>query len=107
MLFEYDLMEAKYNIFDKNIVGLWLPYLPLVINSASSLQKGIRIFNTLERDLNQNPPSACGECSSRIGLVGNPSDGYFGNVISVECNRFKTTVSLVQSSSLTVLPHPM
>lgn len=40
-------------------------------------------------------------------MIGNPSDGYYGNTISITLDNFKTTVTLVKSQQLQVLPHPM
>lgn len=86
---------------------MWLPYLPLAVQNGSSLSKGIRIYNNESRDLSVNPSSVIGKCQSRIGLIGNPSDGYFGNTVSITLDNFYTTVTLVKSSKLHVLPHPM
>ena len=104
------LLDVQYtfiNLFDPNIYGLWLPYLPLQVSNAASLQKGVTLYNSPERDLLSNPSSALGKCYSRIGIIGNPSDGYFGNTISLTVENFFTTVSLVKSTQLSIVPHPM
>lgn len=41
---------------------------------------------------------------SRAGLVGNPSDGYFGKTISFLIRNFKVTVSLWESPHFEILP---
>lgn len=41
---------------------------------------------------------------ARAGLVGNPSDGYYGKTISFVIRNFKTTVRLWESPRLEVLP---
>lgn len=95
------------NLFTDSTFGLWVPYLPLAILSASSLQKGIRLFNDPERDLSFNPSSVTGRCYSRIGLIGNPSDGYYGNTISIAVENYFTEVSLLKTASLRIIPHPV
>ena len=41
---------------------------------------------------------------ARAGLVGNPSDGYFGKTISFVIRNFKATVRLWESPNLEILP---
>jgi len=41
---------------------------------------------------------------ARAGLVGNPSDGYFGKTISFIIHNFKTTVRLWESPHFEILP---
>jgi glucuronokinase len=42
---------------------------------------------------------------ARAGLLGNPSDGYFGKTISIAVTNFRATVSLTESSQLHIEPH--
>lgn len=41
---------------------------------------------------------------ARAGLIGNPSDGYFGKTISFLIRNFSATVTLYESPRLTILP---
>ncbi|MFA7235955.1 MAG: hypothetical protein WC058_03740 [Phycisphaeraceae bacterium] len=41
---------------------------------------------------------------ARVGLIGNPSDGYFGKTISVIVGNFQARVTLFESPRLTILP---
>src|SRR5829696_1691258 len=41
---------------------------------------------------------------ARAGLVGNPSDGYFGKTISFAIRNFKATVHLWESPHFEILP---
>src|SRR4051794_16821483 len=41
---------------------------------------------------------------ARAGLVGNPSDGYFGKTISFIIRNFKATVRLWESPHFEILP---
>ncbi len=44
--------------------------------------------------------------SARAGLLGNPSDGYFGKTISVSVKNFGAHVTLYQSPELRIEPQP-
>src|SRR5215217_3036040 len=41
---------------------------------------------------------------ARAGLVGNPSDGYFGKTISFSIRNFKATVKLWESPHFEIVP---
>lgn len=41
---------------------------------------------------------------ARAGLVGNPSDGYFGKTISVTVRNFSAKVTLIESPELVIVP---
>lgn len=43
---------------------------------------------------------------ARAGLLGNPSDGFFGKTISVSVRNFGTSVSLYESPELHIEPQP-
>jgi glucuronokinase len=44
---------------------------------------------------------------ARIGFLGNPSDGYYGNTIALAIANFKATVTLEPSDTLVIRPHPV
>jgi hypothetical protein len=44
---------------------------------------------------------------ARVGLLGNPSDGYFGKTLAFSVSNFVATVTLEPSESLVILPHPV
>ncbi|CAK9265357.1 unnamed protein product [Sphagnum jensenii] len=44
---------------------------------------------------------------ARVGLLGNPSDGYFGKTLAFSASNFAATVTLEPSESLVILPHPV
>lgn len=46
------------------------------------------------------------EVHARAGLLGNPSDGYFGKTISCLVGNFKARVTLEESDYLRLQPHP-
>jgi len=41
---------------------------------------------------------------ARAGLIGNPSDGYFGKTISIILRNYSATVTLEESAQLTIVP---
>ncbi|GBG68919.1 hypothetical protein CBR_g3618 [Chara braunii] len=43
---------------------------------------------------------------ARVGLLGNPSDGYYGKTISFSLKNFAATVTLTPSETLRIVPHP-
>lgn len=43
---------------------------------------------------------------ARVGLLGNPSDVYYGRTISVSLANFWASVRLVPSDDLVIVPHP-
>ncbi len=45
------------------------------------------------------------QAHARAGLIGNPSDGYFGKTISVIVRNFAAHVTLFESPRLAILPH--
>jgi len=45
-----------------------------------------------------------GIAHARAGLIGNPSDGYFGKTISIIIRNFKTTVRLWESPHFEIIP---
>jgi len=45
-----------------------------------------------------------GKAYARAGLIGNPSDGYFGKTISIILRNYEASVSCYESPRLTILP---
>lgn len=46
-------------------------------------------------------------CYARAGLVGNPSDGFYGKTVSLTLANFWADVTLTQSEKLRLKPHPL
>ncbi|KAM9801194.1 glucuronokinase with putative uridyl pyrophosphorylase [Neosynchiropus ocellatus] len=44
---------------------------------------------------------------ARVGLMGNPSDGFNGKTIAMSISNFWAEVTLVESQSLVLVPHPL
>jgi len=43
---------------------------------------------------------------ARAGLLGNPSDGYFGKAIGIGVRNFKATVTIQESPELRIQSNP-
>jgi glucuronokinase len=52
------------------------------------------------------PPTVEGQAFARAGLLGNPSDGYFGRTLAVVLRNFHATVTLEESAELRIEPDP-
>ena len=44
---------------------------------------------------------------NRVGLVGNPSDGFYGKTISLSISNFWAEVTMEESELLRLKPHPL
>ncbi|XP_062328665.1 glucuronokinase with putative uridyl pyrophosphorylase isoform X2 [Osmerus eperlanus] len=57
----------------------------------------------------QNSPAKSIICRSyaRVGLIGNPSDGFHGKTIAMSISNFWAEVTLVESQTLVLMPHPL
>merc|ERR1719454_2674406 len=44
---------------------------------------------------------------ARVGLMGNPSDGFNGKTLSVTIRNFWASVEMWESDQLRLLPHPL
>ncbi|XP_037072408.1 glucuronokinase 1-like [Pollicipes pollicipes] len=44
---------------------------------------------------------------ARVGLMGNPSDGFYGKTISLSIQNFWAEVTIAESHRLRLLPHPL
>ncbi|XP_066518755.1 glucuronokinase with putative uridyl pyrophosphorylase isoform X2 [Hoplias malabaricus] len=57
----------------------------------------------------QEAPAKPITCRSyaRVGLMGNPSDGFNGKTIAMTISNFWAEVTLVESQTLVLLPHPL
>ncbi|KAK3033077.1 hypothetical protein RJ639_035703 [Escallonia herrerae] len=53
-----------------------------------------------------NPPAIEHKAYARIGLLGNPSDVYYGRTVSVSVANFWASVKLEPSDDLVIAPHP-
>ena len=50
---------------------------------------------------------SCNDVCCRIGLIGNPSDGFHGKTISMSIANFWADVTIKASEKLILVPHPL
>merc|ERR1719281_2314845 len=79
-----------------------------MVGSAASREEYAR----LDAAFGNQGPGKGGEsiyckAHARVGLIGNPSDGFFGKTISMTIKNFWASVELWESEKLTLLPHPL
>uniref|UniRef100_A0A1A8C3B8 Zgc:172049 n=1 Tax=Nothobranchius kadleci TaxID=1051664 RepID=A0A1A8C3B8_NOTKA len=55
---------------------------------------------------NSAKPITC-RSYARVGLMGNPSDGFNGKTIAMTISNFWAEVTLVESQTLSLVPHPL
>jgi len=60
----------------------------------------------LDKHLNRLPQRIISRVCARIGLLGNPSDGFGGKTISVSIHNFHAEVTLRPSRRLVIVAHP-
>uniref|UniRef100_A0A6Q2XCR0 Uncharacterized protein n=1 Tax=Esox lucius TaxID=8010 RepID=A0A6Q2XCR0_ESOLU len=71
----------------------------------SDYTKWLGHYSALRQESPANPIT----CFSyaRVGLMGNPSDGFNGKTIAMTISNFWAEVTLVESQTLVLLPHPL
>jgi len=66
-----------------------------------------RLSSSLGTDGTRPAPPITKRAHARVGLLGNPSDGFFGKTIAVSLANFWAEVSIVGSARLRLVPHPL
>jgi glucuronokinase len=111
---------AKWLIESANVVvsGMRVPtHFKLVPRSSglAAYSKVVKDFRQrseegLSTDLSMTPlgPKVVTERThSRVGLMGNPSDGFGGKTIALLCSNFWAEVTIRESTRLRLIPHPL
>ncbi|XP_061682466.1 glucuronokinase with putative uridyl pyrophosphorylase isoform X4 [Syngnathoides biaculeatus] len=71
----------------------------------SDYMKWLTWFSTKQQD--KSTRSITFRSFARVGLMGNPSDGFNGKTIAMTIKNFWAEVTLVKSQTLILLPHPL
>ncbi|KAJ8280791.1 hypothetical protein GJAV_G00059010 [Gymnothorax javanicus] len=102
MFWEWIINEEKLPVF-----GMKLPTGFQLIGQVtlSDYNKWLACYSAKQ----QEPPSKpiISRSYARVGLMGNPSDGFNGKTIAMTISNFWAEVTLTQSQSLVLLPHPL
>ncbi|XP_076024005.1 glucuronokinase with putative uridyl pyrophosphorylase [Genypterus blacodes] len=67
--------------------------------------KWLTHYSTKQQD-HPAKPITC-RSYARVGLMGNPSDGFNGKTIALSISNFWAEVTLVESQTLALVPHPL
>ncbi|XP_034023652.1 glucuronokinase with putative uridyl pyrophosphorylase isoform X2 [Thalassophryne amazonica] len=71
----------------------------------SDYTKWLTHYSTKQED-NHAKPITC-RSYARVGLMGNPSDGFNGKTIAMSISNFWAEVTLMESQTLVLVPHPL
>lgn len=70
--------------------------------SAASQRREIALSG-----ISRLPSTVTESCCARIGLMGNPSDGFQGKTLSFLIDNFSANVTLEQHHTVEIVPHPV
>ncbi|XP_055369831.1 glucuronokinase with putative uridyl pyrophosphorylase isoform X2 [Betta splendens] len=99
---EWLINEKKIDVF-----GMKLPTGFQLIGQVglSDYTKWLTHYSSKHRD-NPAKPITC-RSYARVGLMGNPSDGFNGKTIAMTISNYWAEVTLVESQTLVLVPHPL
>ncbi|XP_064158531.1 glucuronokinase with putative uridyl pyrophosphorylase [Anguilla rostrata] len=102
MFWEWLINEEKLPVF-----GMKLPTGFQLIGQVtlSDYNKWLTRYSAKQQE-SPGKPIVC-RSYARVGLMGNPSDGFNGKTIAMTISNFWAEVTLTQSQSLVLLPHPL
>lgn len=102
MFWEWLINEEKLPVF-----GMKLPTGFQLIGQVtlSDYNKWLSRYSEKQQE-SPGKPIVC-RSYARVGLMGNPSDGFNGKTIAMTISNFWAEVTLTQSQSLVLLPHPL
>ncbi|XP_040182063.1 probable glucuronokinase 2 isoform X2 [Rana temporaria] len=100
-------MEWLINISKVPVFGMKLPTGFQLIGQVGlpDYTKWLAHYSTMKSE----PRVKSITCRSyaRIGIIGNPSDGYYGKTISMSISNFWAEVTIAESKKLVLVPHPL
>ncbi|XP_036393195.1 glucuronokinase with putative uridyl pyrophosphorylase [Megalops cyprinoides] len=99
---EWLINEQKLPVF-----GMKLPTGFQLIGQVglSDYNKWLTHYSAKQQEL-PGKPIVC-RSYARVGLMGNPSDGFHGKTIAMTISNFWAEVTLTESQTLVLLPHPL
>uniref|UniRef100_A0A3P8S0C5 Glucuronokinase with putative uridyl pyrophosphorylase n=1 Tax=Amphiprion percula TaxID=161767 RepID=A0A3P8S0C5_AMPPE len=99
---EWLINEKQLDVF-----GMKLPTGFQLIGQVglSDYTKWLTHYSTKQHN-NSAIPITC-RSYARVGLMGNPSDGFNGKTIAMSISNFWAEVTLAESQTLVLLPHPL
>lgn len=103
---EYAVKELKLPFY-----GMRMPGAFALIGAASGLEEYRQLDATFSRlsggEGGLDPHRIHTRTYARVGLVGNPSDGFHGKTLALTIRNFWASVELWETEQLRLLPHPL
>ncbi|XP_071488373.1 uncharacterized protein [Diadema antillarum] len=101
-------MQWLINETDNVIYGMKLPTGFQLIGQIglADYEKWLSFFSDKQTEQRYMKPYTA-KAYARIGLMGNPSDGFHGKTISVSIKNFWAEVTISESQKLILVPHPL
>lgn len=101
-------MEWLINEKKIDVYGMKLPTRFQLIGEVtlSDYQMRLDCFSRM-KDLSARQKLITSRAYARIGLMGNPSDGFYGKTISLSISNFWADVTIMESERLVLTPHPL
>ncbi|KAM4650932.1 uncharacterized protein O3C94_013545 [Discoglossus pictus] len=100
-------MEWLINVADVPVYGMKLPTGFQLIGQVGlpDYTKWLTHYSAIKNE----PRVKAITCRAyaRIGIIGNPSDGYYGKTISMSIANFWAEVTITESKNLVLVPHPL
>uniref|UniRef100_UPI0037E87E13 glucuronokinase with putative uridyl pyrophosphorylase isoform X2 n=1 Tax=Semicossyphus pulcher TaxID=241346 RepID=UPI0037E87E13 len=99
--------EWLINEKQRDVFGMKLPTGFQLIGQVglSDYTKWLTHYSTKQQDNPAKPITF--RSFARVGLMGNPSDGFNGKTIAMSISNFWAEVTLVESQTLALVPHPL
>ena len=72
----------------------------------SDYKKWTKYFEARDVDI-QNQVPIVQRAYARVGLIGNPSDGFHGKTIALSIKNFWAEATIFESPRLNLIPHPL
>ncbi|XP_030834314.1 probable glucuronokinase 2 [Strongylocentrotus purpuratus] len=103
-----EYMQWLINETQHEVYGMKLPTGFQLIGQVglADYEKWLLFFSDKQTDQRCMVPYTA-KAYARIGLMGNPSDGFHGKTISVSIKNFWAEVTIIESPKLILVPHPL
>ncbi|XP_063293094.1 uncharacterized protein LOC134578052 isoform X2 [Pelobates fuscus] len=100
-------MEWLINVVEVPVYGMKLPTGFQLIGQVglADYTKWLTHYSTMKNE--PKVKSITCRAYARIGIIGNPSDGYYGKTISMSIANFWAEVTISESKKLVLVPHPL
>lgn len=102
-------MFMTWLVSKKTVYGMKLPTRFQLIGQVTlaDYEKWITWFKQNQLQASKKASPITSRSYARIGLMGNPSDGFYGKTISLSISNFWAEVTITESSKVKLTPHPL